>query len=90
MAPAVLDRGNPGAPEPIGAPYTGVPAARASDGRWAFTLYQGEASWVHALDTVTRTTRRFDVPRLRGNDLTTLTLRGGTLRVGDVAAIPVR
>jgi len=85
----VLDRGNPGAPEAISAPASGLPTSRVSDGRWAYTLNQGDASWVQALDTVTRRVRRFPVPQLRGNDLVRLRLDGDRLHVGKAATLTV-
>ncbi|MDA0181483.1 hypothetical protein OJ997_14355 [Solirubrobacter phytolaccae] len=85
----VFDRGNPGAPEAISAPASGLPTARATDGRWAYTLNQGDASWVQALDTVTQRVRRFEVPRLRGNDLVRLRLNGNRLRVGKTVTLTV-
>ena len=85
----VLDRGNPGAPEPLSAPASGLPTSHVSDGRWAYTLNQGDASWVQALDTVTQRVRRFDVPRLRGNDLVRLRLDGDRLHVGKAVTLTV-
>lgn len=85
----VLDRGDPGAPEPISAPASGLPTSHVSDGRWAYTLNQGEASWVQAIDTVTGRVRRFDVPRQRGNDIVRLRLDGDRLHVGDRTTLTV-
>lgn len=85
----VFDRGRPGAPRALSAPASGLPTARVSDGRWAYTLNQGDASWVQALDTVTQRVRRFEVPRLRGNDLVRLRLEGDRLHVGRAATLTV-
>jgi hypothetical protein len=69
-------------PEPIVDPYepqeemAGLPLSRASspDGRWAYTLYDGDADtlydgrddepFIHALDTVGRTAVCIDLPQL--------------------------
>jgi hypothetical protein len=63
----------------------GLPMTRtqSSDGRWAYTLYQGEETFIHALDTATRTAACIDLPQLEGSDLSAvrLGLRGGTLHV---------
>ncbi|HEX9968460.1 MAG TPA: hypothetical protein VGB06_11010 [Solirubrobacterales bacterium] len=62
-------------PEPIVDPsepeeeMAGLPLSRASspDGRWAYTLYDGNGGepFVHALDTVGRTAVCIDLPQLR-------------------------
>jgi hypothetical protein len=82
------------APEPIVDPHErgeqmrGRPLSRAasSDGRWAYTLYDGAGGtpFIHALDTSGRTARCIDLDTLGGrNDLWRLRLRmhGGTVTV---------
>ena len=80
----------------------GNPLTRTTspDGRWAYTLYDGNGKpFVHALDTVGRTARCLDLDALAGRDLNgarlvldgssvTVQLRGRTLAVvgNDVAA----
>jgi hypothetical protein len=64
-------------PEPIvdprepGERMEGLPIARAAspDGRWAYTLYDGnrEEPFLHALDTVGGTARCIDLPQLRNH-----------------------
>jgi hypothetical protein len=58
--PDVVDPRNPG--EQMG----GLPMTRAvsRDGRWAYTLYGGEESFIHALDTVGRTAACVDLDML--------------------------
>jgi hypothetical protein len=57
----------------------GNPLSRvmSTDGRWAYTLYDGAGSapFVHALDTSTRSARCIDLDALAGTDLSRLTLR---------------
>ena len=80
-------------PEPIVDPHEagedmrGRPLTRAAsaDGRWAYTLYDGNGKpFVHALDTVGRTARCIDLDELARRDLNSarLTLDGPTLAVG--------
>jgi hypothetical protein len=80
LARPVLD---PTAP---GDKMRGAPLSRAmsSDGRWAYTLYDGAGGtpFIHALDTSHRTARCIDLESLAGrNDLWQLRLRmhGGTV-----------
>jgi hypothetical protein len=49
----------------------------SSDGRWAYTLYDGagKTPFVHALDTSNRTARCIDLDALAGTDLTRLGLK---------------
>jgi hypothetical protein len=63
-----------------GTPITRV---QSTDGRWAYTLYTGEKSFIHALDTVGRTAVCIDVPQVTGADVgdIRLTLDDGGLRV---------
>jgi hypothetical protein len=82
LARPVLD---PTAP---GDKMRGAPLSRAmsSDGRWAYTLYDGAGGtpFIHALDTSHRTARCIDLESLAGrNDLWQLRLRmhGGTVTV---------
>ncbi len=85
----VLDRGRPGAPVPITRPASAYPMAHVSDGRHAFTYFQGTAAnWVQALDTVTRRIRRYDAPRMPTEELD-LRLDGDRLHVGGRAMINV-
>jgi hypothetical protein len=73
----------------VGTPMTRVTSA---DGRWAYTLYQAEEPFVHALDTVGRTAVCIDLPQLAGQDLsvTKLRLSGDALRVGQRVTIDTR
>jgi hypothetical protein len=50
---------------------TGEPYARAMspDGRWAYTLYGGEETFVHALDTREATAVCIDLPQFEKADL---------------------
>jgi hypothetical protein len=85
------------APEPIVDPHErgeqmrGQPLSRAasSDGRWAYTLYDGAGStpFVHALDTTGKTARCIDLEALAGQDLSLLRLhtQGPRLVVADIA-----
>ncbi|MDA0172049.1 hypothetical protein OJ998_23305 [Solirubrobacter taibaiensis] len=84
----VLDRAEPGAPRAIAGELTARPSARVSDGRWAYTLFQRDRSWVEGLDTVTQATRRWEVPGLRGNDLVKPRLDGELLHVGTLTLRP--
>jgi hypothetical protein len=62
------------------------------DGRWAYTLYGGPESFVHALDTVGRKAFCIDLDDISG-DLASAPLRldgGGGLHVGDFATIDTR
>jgi MYXO-CTERM domain-containing protein len=72
----------------------GTPMSRLAspDGRWQYTLYQGEEPFVHALDTVGKTAACIDLPQLEGLDLsaTKLRLSGTTLRVGQRVQIDTR
>ena len=86
----VLDRGSPGAPRAITGVTSGLPASSVSDGRWTYTLFQRDGSWVEGLDTVTQATRRWEVPGLRGNDLVRLRLEGDRLHVGSHATLTLR
>jgi len=66
-------------PHERGEKTRGQPLTRAtsSDGRWAYTLYDGagKAPFVHALDTNNRTARCIDLDALAGADLTRLGLK---------------
>jgi hypothetical protein len=89
-------------PQEAGEEMRGNPLTRTTspDGRWAYTLYDGNGEpFVHALDTVGRTARCLDLDGLAGRDLNgarlaldgrsvSVRLRGRTLAVveGDVAA----
>ncbi|MBE2319237.1 hypothetical protein DVA67_024890 [Solirubrobacter sp. CPCC 204708] len=86
----VLDRGEPGAPRPIGGESADIPSSSVSDGRWTYTLFQRDGSWVQGLDTVTQATRRWEVPGVPGNDLMRLRLENGSLHVGAKASFTVR
>jgi hypothetical protein len=79
-------------PEPIvdpsetGEQMRGTPITRTTspDGRWAYTLYDGNGEpFVHALDTVGRTARCIDLHGLAGRDLTgaRLVLERGSLSI---------
>ena len=78
-------------PDPIVDPrepdeqMNGDPLTRAynSDGRWAFTLYDGsDHPFVHALDTMGSTARCIDLDWLAGRkDLSTLRLAAGNRKV---------
>jgi hypothetical protein len=67
----------------------GLPLTRAtsSDGRWAYTLYDGAGKepFIHALDTEQRTAACIDLPGLAGTDVGLMRLAlgddGATLRV---------
>ena len=62
----------------------GVPLTRvtSSDGVWAYTLYSGERTFVHALDTRDRTARCIDLPGAPTDPgQATLALRGRRLVV---------
>ena len=84
-------------PEPIvdprqpGEKMTGVPLTRlmSTDGRWAYTLYNADEPFVHALDTQAGVAMCIDLAALAGRDLFSAKLRlgGSTLHVGDLAAI---
>jgi hypothetical protein len=71
-------------PHERGEKMRGQPLTRAtsSDGRWAYTLYDGagKAPFVHALDTRKRTARCIDLDALAGTDLTRLGLNVHTRR----------
>ena len=71
-------------PHERGEKMRGQPLTRAtsSDGRWAYTLYDGagKAPFVHALDTGNRTARCVDLDALAGTDLTRLGLKLDTRR----------
>jgi hypothetical protein len=58
----------------------GIPLTRveSQDGRWAYTLYSGEESFIHALDTEGRTAVCIDLPRLRVEDLADVKLALGS------------
>jgi hypothetical protein len=66
-------------PHERGEKMRGQPLTRAtsSDGRWAYTLYDGasKAPFVHALDTTNRTARCIDLDALAKTDLTRLGLK---------------
>ncbi|OAI54885.1 hypothetical protein AYO48_04490 [Gaiella sp. SCGC AG-212-M14] len=66
-------------PHARGEKMRGQPLTRAtsSEGRWAYTLYDGggKAPFVHALDTSNRTARCIDLDALAGTDLTHLGLK---------------
>ena len=66
-------------PHERGEKMRGQPLTRAtsSDGRWAYTLYDGagKAPFVHALDTKNRTARCIDLDSLAKTDLTHLGLK---------------
>jgi hypothetical protein len=52
--------------------------ALSADGRWAYTLYGGNATpFIHALDTETRRAFCIDVPMLSGDDASNATLALG-------------
>jgi hypothetical protein len=77
LADPVVDPEEPGTMR--GAPIT---RASSSDGRWAYTLYDGAGTtpFVHALDTTRRTARCIDLDALAGSDLSRVRLlisRGG-------------
>jgi hypothetical protein len=85
-------------PEPVvdksepGEEMRGNPVSRAtsSDGRWAYTLYDGggKAPFVHALDTVAVAAHCIDLDALAGRvDLPNLRLR---LRNGSLAVVSAR
>jgi MYXO-CTERM domain-containing protein len=94
------DLQNPGAPEPVVDPEEpdeqmgGIPFSRvvSPDGRWAYTLYDAEEPFVHALDTAGRIAKCIDLPQLAGKDISSAKLRldGGTLHVGSLAQIDTR
>ena len=71
-------------PHERGEKMRGQPLTRAmsSNGRWAYTLYDGagKAPFVHALDTRNRTARCIDLDALAGTDLTRLGLKLDTRR----------
>ena len=71
-------------PHERGEKMRGQPLTRAtsSDGRWAYTLYDGagKAPFVHALDTSNRIARCIDLDALAKTDLTRLGLRLDTRR----------
>ena len=89
-------------PREAGEAMRGNPLTRTTspDGRWAYTLYDGNGKpFVHALDTVGRTARCLDLDALAGRDLNgarlvldgrsvSVQLRGRTVAVvgNDVAA----
>jgi hypothetical protein len=52
-------------PDEPGERMNGIPLSRATspDGRWAYTLYTGKETFVHALDTTNRTAVCVDLPR---------------------------
>jgi hypothetical protein len=57
-------------PHDRGEAMRGSPATRATsaDGRWAYTLYDGNGHpFLHALDTASRTARCLDLPRFPAN-----------------------
>lgn len=62
-------------PDEAGEPMTGEPYARAMspDGRWAYTLYGGEETFVHALDTREAEAVCIDLPQYSGNATPNLT-----------------
>jgi hypothetical protein len=66
-------------PHERGEKMRGQPLTRStsSDGRWAYTLYDGagKAPFVHALDTRNRTARCIDLDALAGTDLTHIGLK---------------
>ena len=66
-------------PREPGEKMRGNPLSRATstDGRWAYTLYDGAGStpFVHALDTSARSARCIDLDALAGTDISTLRLR---------------
>ncbi len=83
-----LDRGEIVDPRERDEAMHGLPMSRATstDGRWAYTLYDGagKAPFVHALDTTGRTARCIDLPALpAGVDISGLSLavHGAQLQV---------
>ncbi len=66
-------------PRAPGEKMRGNPLSRvmSTDGRWAYTLYDGAGAtpFVHALDTSTRSARCIDLDALAGTDLSRLRLR---------------
>jgi hypothetical protein len=81
LADAIVD------PEEADEPMRGSPLARvmSRDGRWAYTLYEGEHPFIHALDTVGASAKCIDLDELSGrDDLWSLRLkveRDGTVAV---------
>jgi hypothetical protein len=74
---AIVDRREPNEK------MTGYPITRyvTADGRWAFTIYDGlgKHSFVHALDTVTRTAHCLDLPKgISDADVWNLVFRPGS------------
>jgi hypothetical protein len=74
-------------PRERGKPMQGMPVTRAvsADGRWAYTLYQGNSGpFIHALDTQRRAAVCVDLPAMVGANFSglKLTLAGGMLTVG--------
>jgi hypothetical protein len=69
-----------------GAPITRV---TSPDGRWVYTLYTGEESFIHALDTVGRTAVCIDLDELSVDALSQakLSLTADGLRVGALALV---
>jgi hypothetical protein len=71
-------------------PMQGMPLTRemSRDGRWAYTLYDAEEPFIHALDTERGTAKCIDLDQLAGrDDLLALSLQvgpGGTIAVRHV------
>jgi hypothetical protein len=57
----------------------GLPLMRttSADGRWVYTLYEGDTSFVHALDTSTRVAYCVDMPKRFDATAASLRLTGG-------------
>src|SRR3954469_13796447 len=69
-----------------------VTRAVSPDGRWAYTLYMGDETFVHALDTVGRAAACIALAGGAAQDVSTAPLRldGPLLHVGDSATIDTR
>jgi hypothetical protein len=83
-------------PDEAGDPMTGEPVSRAMspDGRWAYTVYRGNETFVHALDTENATAVCIDLPQFEdvsfyGLDLSVEPASGAitVLEKGDPAAL---
>jgi hypothetical protein len=86
-------------PEEAGERMSGLPIARATspDGRWAYTLYDGDGKepFLHALDTVRGRAKCVDLPQLEGRrNLYLLSLElsrgGGDLLISGRSAVQGR
>jgi hypothetical protein len=63
----------------------------SADGRWAYTLYGGPETFVHALDTAGGKAFCIDLDDISGDVASaTLTLDGGSLHVGELATVDTR